>query len=109
MIAVGIDVGGTSIKGATINEKGVVLDRFSMPTDKNAPVEKVISELCDLVNKTLDEHHYEDKIVGIGIGIPGTFNKETGVIVNLPNLPLWNGFHLKEFMEERCHLCCIRL
>ncbi len=104
MIAVGIDVGGTSIKGATINDKGIILDRFSMCTDKNARPEIVISELCDLVNKTLSEHHYEDKVVGIGIGIPGTFNKETGVIVNTPNLPLWNDFHLKEFMEERCKL-----
>ena len=104
MIAVGIDVGGTSIKGATINDKGIILDRFSMRTDKNAAPEVVIGELCDLVNKTLSEHHYEDKVVGIGIGIPGTFNKETGVIVNTPNLPLWNDFHLKEFMEERCKL-----
>ena len=104
MIAVGIDVGGTSIKGATINEKGVVLDRFTMKTDKHAAPEIVIGELCELVNKTLQEHHYEDKISGIGIGIPGTFNKETGVIVNTPNLPLWNGFNLKSFMEERCHL-----
>lgn len=104
MIAVGIDVGGTSIKGATINEKGEVLDRFSMRTDKTAAPEVVIGELCELVNQTLKEHQYKDKVVGIGIGIPGTFNKETGVIVNTPNLPLWNGFHLKVFMEERCHL-----
>lgn len=104
MIAVGIDVGGTSIKGATINEKGKVLDRFSMPTSKELTPEIIIGELCDLVNKTLNEHHYEDKIVGIGIGIPGTFNKETGVIATVANLPLWNGFHLKEFMEKRCHL-----
>lgn len=104
MIAIGIDVGGTSIKGATIKEGGIVLDRFSMPTDKNAKPEVVIGELCELVNKTLKEHHYEEKISGIGIGIPGTFNKETGVIVNLPNLPLWNGFNLKAFMEERCKL-----
>ena len=104
MIAVGIDVGGTSIKGATINEKGEILDRFSMPTDKSLPPEKIIGELCDLVNQTLSEHHYDDKVVGIGIGIPGTFNKETGVIVNLPNSPSWNDFNLKTFMEERCHL-----
>lgn len=104
MIAIGIDVGGTSIKGATINEKGEVLDRFSMRTDKTLPPEEIIGQLCELVNQTLKEHTYNDKVVGIGIGIPGTFNNETGVIVNCPNLPTWANFNLKSFMEERTKL-----
>lgn len=104
MIAVGIDVGGTSIKGATIRDTGEVLDRFSCPTDKSASPEVMIGKICDMVNETLKEHKYDEKIAGIGIGIPGMFNKETGVVVNCPNLPTWNGFHLKQFMEERCHL-----
>ena len=33
MLAIGIDVGGTSIKGAIIRDNGEVLDRFDMPTD----------------------------------------------------------------------------
>ena len=104
MIAIGIDVGGTSIKGATIRDNGEILDRFSMPVDKTLPPEETIGHLCELVNKTLEEHPYQDKVVGIGIGIPGTFNSETGVIVNLVNLPTWKGFHLKEFIESKCHL-----
>ena len=104
MIAVGIDVGGTSIKGATIRNNGEVLDRFSMPMDKFASPEVTIGKLCDLVNETLSSHSYNEKIVGIGIGIPGSFNKESGVIVNCPNLPTWGGFDLKGFMENKCHL-----
>ncbi|MCR5506127.1 MAG: ROK family protein [Bacilli bacterium] len=104
MIAIGIDVGGMSVKGAAIKENGEVLDRFSCPTDNSASPEEMIGKVCELVNGLLQEHHYRDKIVGIGIGIPGTFNKETGVVVHCPNLPTWEGFHLKEFMEERCKL-----
>lgn len=104
MIAIGIDVGGTSLKGATIKDGGVILDRFSLPTKSDLEPEYIIGELCDIINKLLEEKHYDDKVVGIGIAIPGTFNKETGVIVTCPNLPKWNDFHLKEFMEERCHL-----
>lgn len=104
MIAVGIDVGGTSIKGATIKDNGEILDRFSMPMDKFASPEDTLGKLADLVNETLSSHKYDDKVVGIGIGIPGTFNKETGVIVNCPNLPTWADFNLKQFMEAKCHL-----
>lgn len=104
MIAVGIDVGGTSIKGATIRSNGEILDRFSMPMDKKASPEETLGKLCDLVNETLSSHNYQDKVVGIGIGIPGTFNKETGVVVNCPNLPTWAGFNLKQFIEAQTHL-----
>ena len=104
MIAVGIDVGGTSIKGATIRDNGEVLDRFSMPMDKYASPEKTLGELCDLVNNTINSHQYDEKIVGIGIGIPGSFNKETGIVVNCTNLPTWQGFNLVQFMEDKCHL-----
>ena len=104
MIAVGIDVGGTSIKGATIRENGEILNRFSMPMDKYASPEVTLGQLCDLVNETISEHHKGDKISGIGIGIPGTFNKETGVVVSCPNLPTWSGFNLKSFMEEKTKL-----
>ena len=104
MIAVGIDVGGTSIKGATIRDGGEILHRFSVPMDKTLSPEETVGQLCNLVNETINNNKYDEKIVGIGIGIPGTFNKETGVIVNCPNLPTWAGFNLKEFIQNKCHL-----
>ena len=103
MIAIGIDVGGTSIKGATIKTGGIILDRFAMPTDKNREAEDIIGELTDIINNLLKEKHYDEPIAGIGIAIPGTFNKETGVIVTCPNLPKWNGFNIKQFIENKCH------
>lgn len=99
MIAIGVDIGGTSIKGATINDKGEVLRRFSLPTDKELAPEIIIGQLCELINDTAKG----ESVVGIGIGLPGTFNKNTGEIVNCPNLPKWNGFNLKEFVENKCH------
>ena len=101
MIAVGIDVGGTSIKGATIKDDGTVLDRFAMDVDKTLPPEVEIEKLCNLVNECLRTHKYDEKILGIGIGIPGLFDFVKGPI-RLTNLPTWNGFPLAQFMQERC-------
>ena len=104
MIAVGIDVGGTSIKGATIKSDGTVLDRFSMPVDKFAAPEVEVGKLCELVNDCLASHTYDEEIVGIGIGIPGSVDNNTGRIVRLTNLPTWNDFAIASFMQERCKL-----
>ena len=100
MIAVGVDVGGTSIKGATIRDNGEILDRFSMPMDKFASPEVTLGKLCELINQTLSEHKYNEKVMGIGIGLPGTFNKDVGYIINCPNLPTWTGFNVKEYLEQ---------
>lgn len=104
MIVLGIDIGGTSIKGASINDKGVILDRFSLPVNKNDSPQKTIGDLCDLINNFIKEHNYPEKISGIGIGTPGIIDYELGVVLTSPNLPTWNGFALKSFIKEHTNL-----
>ena len=101
MIAIGVDIGGTSIKGAFINEQGTILNRFSMKVDKDAAPEKEVDKLCDLILQDRDNLKINEEIKGVGIGIPGILNIDDGIIVSSPNLPTWDGFAIKEFMENR--------
>ena len=54
MIALGIDIGGTSIKGAPINDKGEILDRFSLSVNKKETPEKTLGKLCNIINKFIN-------------------------------------------------------
>ena len=101
MIAIGIDIGGTSIKGASINDKGIILDRFSLDVNKDDQPEKTIGELCDVINEFIKTHKYDEPIEGIGIGSPGVINHERGEILSSPNLPSWEHFFLRDFVESR--------
>ena len=102
MIAIGIDVGGTSIKGAFINEKGEILDRFSMKVDKNLPAKETIGQLCELVNEGIKKNNF--KVEGIGVGIPGTLDMDKGIVISSPNLPTWSNFSFAQFMKEKTGL-----
>lgn len=104
MIAIGVDIGGTSIKGAFINDKGEILNRFSMKIEKEAFAEDTIGKLCDIIAKAMDEGGYKGKVKGIGIGCPGLLDIDNGIIINSPNLPMWSKFPLKEFVEKRLGL-----
>ena len=102
MIAIGVDIGGTSIKGAFITDEGQILDKFSMTVDKETSPDVELGKLCDIINNMREEKHYE--VAGIGIGIPGILNMDAGIIISSPNLPNWDGFNIAEYMSYRTGL-----
>ena len=104
MIAIGIDIGGTSIKGAAVDSYGKVYDVFSMPTDKNKTGQEEMHILADLVKKYIKEHQFNEPIKGVGLGIPGVIDSEHGVVGYSANLPLWENLNVKEILEKELGL-----
>lgn len=99
MVAIGIDIGGTSIKGAAVDSDGKIYDTFSMPVSKWEPGEVCIRKLTILVQHYIASHRLEDKIVGIGIGSPGTLDVSTGT-VNYANNLRWENVRVADLMHE---------
>ena len=99
MIAIGIDIGGMSIKGAAVDSNGRVYEKFSLPFIKGEPGEATIRKLAEIVKEYIAAQKLENKIAGIGIGCPGTLNVEKG-IVNYSNNLGWNELHVADIMQE---------
>ena len=99
MIAIGIDIGGTSIKGAAVDSNGRVYEKFSMPFIKGEPGEITIRKLSEMVKEYIYANSLENKIVGIGIGSPGTLDVKNN-IVNYANNLGWNDLHIGDIMHE---------
>ena len=99
MIAIGIDIGGTSIKGAAVDSNGRVYETFSMPFLKGESGETTIQKLADLVKEYIKAHDLEGKIAGIGIGSPGTLDVKNGV-VNYANNLGWNELPVAKIMQK---------
>ena len=99
MIAIGIDIGGMSIKGAAVDSNGRVYETFSMPFIKGEPGEVTIRKLAEQVKEYIAAQHLEGKIAGIGMGSPGTLDVEHGV-VNYANNLGWNNLPVASLMQE---------
>lgn len=103
-IAIGIDIGGTSIKGASINKKGEVLKTFSMPINHKRSQEETIFNLNQILLKFLKDNDYKkDNVLGIGIGIPGVVDVKTGIVSYSNNL-CWKNLHIQKMIEEATDL-----
>ena len=85
---VGLDVGGTAVKGALINSAGEIVRKAEIETCNNSGTENFIDGLCEFV-KTLAQ---DTSIEAVGMGIAGVLNIERSMLVESPNLPLLSGY-----------------
>ena len=104
MIVIGVDIGGGSIKGEAINDKGQVLDSFSIPMDRNEEPEITFSLLADTINEFINSHHYDEPISGVGLGVPGLIDKNTGMVASSPNMPKWLNFNIIKCLQSKIDL-----
>lgn len=81
----GIDIGGTNVRIATFNSKDSIkpseLVNFSVSKDFNEAMTKIIEEIKNFSKN--------QKINGIGVGLPGIINSEEGFIIRSANLGGW--------------------
>lgn len=104
MIAIGVDIGGTSIKGAAITNKGEILDRFSLKMDRLAEPEITFGKLSDEIEKFLKDKPYKNEIAGIGLGVPGILDRAKGIVKSSPNMPRWINFKITDLVQKRLNL-----
>lgn len=86
---IGIDIGGTTIKGVIINNLGTVLAEGNVPTDADKGADAMMNNIVDLVNDMLSSIDIvKREISGIGIGCPGLIDSKNGMVVFSGNLNL---------------------
>ncbi len=87
MYYVGIDLGGTNIAAGIVDENGKIVKKGSVPTGRERSAEAIIADMAALVEKLLNELNLkESDIHSIGIGSPGSLDREKGVIIYANNL-----------------------
>jgi len=79
---IGIDIGGTNLRGAVVDSKGKILKKYSLSSEANVGIDNLINNMIDLINNLRADF----KITGIGIGIPGILDSKKGIITQAPNI-----------------------
>ena len=92
---IGLDIGGTKIQGAIIDENGEILKTYRLETCAREGKDKVLENISKIIDflKT-------DEIVSIGVGTPGFIDSENGIVTFAGNIDGWTGLNLKKELEE---------
>ena len=97
---IGIDLGGTFIKGAVVSDSGEMLASDKIPTERALGPDKVIANIAGLSEKLLTlSGKTKADIVGIGIGVPGMIDGKRGVVVYSANFG-WRNSNITEPLEK---------
>ena len=95
---IGIDLGGTSIKGAVVTEGGTILKEASCPTQRESGPEHVAREIAGLIT-ALAEGYDPQAIGGVGVGCPGIVEDHSGIVRYSANLH-WENFDLRAAVQK---------
>ena len=103
MYYLGIDLGGTNVAAAVVEESGKLLGKVSLPTPRDGTAEQVADQMAAASRAAVEQTGLSmDEIASVGIGSPGTIEPDTGVIRYWSNLNFSN-VPLTSLMAERLH------
>ena len=98
---IGIDLGGTFIKGGIVDDLGRIIVSSKVPTEKEKGDISVVDNIAKLCDILLSEANMvKSDIVGIGLGVPGMIDTEKGTVVYANNLN-WKDFKISKTLEAK--------
>jgi glucokinase len=98
---VGVDVGGTTMKGGVVDNMGRAHSSVSLPTEAWKGQEHGLEQMCETVRQAVTGAGLRlDQITAIGVATPGTMNIPAGIILDPPNLRPWQNVPVRQHIQE---------
>lgn len=98
---IGFDLGGTKMLSAAYDSEMKQLGREKKRTRASEGADAIVERIIDAISKTIDKSERgQGDLLGIGIGVPGPIDLETGTVIEAPNLG-WKNVRLQKILEDK--------
>jgi glucokinase len=98
--SIGVDLGGTNLRAAAVDQSGKMLDKISGSTNFEEGREAVLSDIVDAIS-TLRKRHGAARLAGIGVGVPGFIRIKEGFLTGSNNLPYLENYPVRDDISGR--------
>lgn len=98
-LAIGVDLGGTSIKCALVSRQTGLIHQASRDTEATRGPEVVLDNMAGLIRLMMERA--DGPVLGAGVGSPGIINWDRTTVSEPPNLPGWKTVHLGDALSAR--------
>lgn len=97
---IGVDLGGTNVRVAKVDEDGNILQIVKEPTEIGKGTEHVIAKIISMIERI---DGYKD-CLGIGMGVPGPVDTVNGKMILATNLPGFQGFPIVDRIQSHFNI-----
>jgi len=94
---IGIDIGGTNLRGAVVDREGVIHKRMKIHSEADRGIDKLIDNLALFIKDISQGENIKD----IGFGIPGIIDSKNGIITQAPNILNANDYPLRSVLNDK--------
>lgn len=104
--AIGVDIGGTSVKAGLVDRQGGITFAVRVPTNASGGRDAIAAAAVEAIESVLaSARNHGIEPSGLGIASAGAIDARDGsVFAATENLPGWAGFNLRDFAQERFQL-----
>ena len=68
----GVDIGGTSVKLGLFDVKGILLDKWEIPTRTQDSGSLILPDIAESIRNKITEKQIDTELIaGVGVGAPG--------------------------------------
>jgi glucokinase len=100
-LSIGVDLGGTNLRIAAVDDQGVLVEKVTLGTKVSLGRDHVIDDMCTAIQHLTEKYKNSSQLMGIGIGVPGIIDMQTGLLRESPNLPGWAEYPVRAEIERR--------
>jgi glucokinase len=98
-LAIGVDLGATSVKTGIVTADGTILYQTKLPSQSDEGPEAVVKQIEASVRDAMSRTEVRS-IAGIGVGAPGVVN-DHGLVQAPPNFARWEAVPLRDELQQR--------
>lgn len=92
-------MGGTNLRAAAVDSDGRIIEKVTSSTPYSAGREAILGDIVAAI-QAVRQKVGDDGLLGVGIGIPGYIQIESGVLIGSANLPGLEGFPVRDAMQQ---------
>lgn len=96
MHSVGIDIGGTKIAGALVDDAGNIIEELRVKSPITDP-----GEMVEAIASVINELTSGQKVVGVGVAAAGFLSADREIMFHSPNIAAWRNEPLKSRIQDK--------
>lgn len=96
MHSVGIDIGGTKIAGALVDDAGNIIEELRVKSPIADP-----RDMVEAIASVIDQLTSGQKVVGVGVAAAGFLSADREIMFHSPNIAAWRNEPLKSRIQDK--------